>query len=90
MIPPRGATVRRPSRQIEPVWYVVCRFTVNRDEDGELLAWPASVAHAKQMGGIVTACGQNSTTLNRLFHVRFPAPGADNCAACMDVVAGGG
>jgi hypothetical protein len=71
-------------------WYVVCRFTATETVAGEAVLWPASVAHAKRMGGTQTACGQTSTTWARLFHVAFPVARTDNCPACLDVVTQGG
>lgn len=67
-------------------WYVVSRFTGTRSVGGEVVPWPASVAHAKTMGGNLTACGLNVTTWSRLFHVAFPARLGDNCPDCLDAV----
>ncbi|WP_028652667.1 hypothetical protein [Nocardioides halotolerans] len=67
-------------------WYVVCRFTGSRQVGGETLLWPASVAHAKRMGGTQTACGLNAATWTRLFHVGFPAERSENCPECVDAI----
>ena len=67
-------------------WYVVCRFTSTRNVEGEDVLWPASVAHAKQMGTNETACRQNSSTWVKLFNMGFPADRSENCPECLDVV----
>jgi hypothetical protein len=67
-------------------WYVVCAFTTARTVAGEQVREPASIAHAKSVGGVVTACGLNVSTWTRLFDVPFPAKRAENCRACLDVV----
>jgi hypothetical protein len=72
---------------IAPSWYVVCTFTTSRTVGGEAVVQPASVAHAKAVGGVLTACGLNASTWQRLFHLSFPARYAENCRACLDVVA---
>ena len=76
----------RIGAEVKPNWYVVCRFTTNYDVGGEVVPWPASLAHAKQVGGSLTACGQNSSTWSRLFHVPFPVEPGENCEACVHVV----
>ena len=64
----------------------MCPFTTSRQVDEDFVRWPAAVAHAKQMGGTLTACGQNSSTWARLFHVTFPAPQVENCPVCLSVL----
>jgi hypothetical protein len=67
-------------------WYVVCRFTSTGRVEGEYVPVPASIAHAKQMGGTLTACGENAATWARLFHVPFPVIHGENCPVCLDMV----
>lgn len=66
-------------------WFLACRFTEPRLVRGERVPWPTSVAHAKQMGGITTACGHAALTMTKLWDVQFPIRG-ETCQACLDVV----
>ena len=45
------------------------------------------IAHAKQMGTNLTACGENAFTWSKLWHLRFDQAGPLRCRACVAVVA---
>lgn len=45
------------------------------------------MAHAKQMGTNLTACGENAFTWSKLWHVPFDQAKTARCKACVDVVA---
>jgi hypothetical protein len=44
------------------------------------------IAHAKQMGTNLTACGENAFTWSKLWHLPFDQAKATRCQACVDAV----
>lgn len=66
-------------------WFVTAHSTRTLFEDGQFVEVPASLAHAKEMGGTVTACGLSALSWPRLFHLSFPPPVATMCLACAEV-----
>ncbi|MBZ5738423.1 hypothetical protein [Nocardioides mangrovi] len=66
-------------------WFVVCSHTRIARVDGAYVPVPDSVAHAKQMGSSLTACGKPVGTWTRLFEIAFPSDG-ENCADCLAAV----
>jgi hypothetical protein len=66
-------------------WFVACKFAHSRPGQRGTGLWPASVAHAKRMGGTTTACGERALTMKKLFEVPFPFVG-ENCPACLVAV----
>lgn len=67
-------------------WFVACQTAYPRPGQHGTGLWPASVAHAKRLGGSQTACGEWTLSMKKLFEVSFPFTG-ENCGACLDVVA---
>jgi hypothetical protein len=79
---------RPPFATEEPTtyWFTACQFVV-RTKDKRFTREAASLAHAKQMGTTVTACGANATSWHRLWEVPFSSGVKDPCPRCLDVVA---
>ncbi|WP_028654448.1 hypothetical protein [Nocardioides sp. J54] len=74
-------------------WYVTATHVRHFYVDGELVTRPASVAHAKEMGGMSTACGQWAYSWQRMLDVPFPPPrfagsAVHTCEACLELVVG--
>jgi hypothetical protein len=46
-----------------------------------------SIAHAKQMGTNLTACGKNAFTWPKMWHLPFDQARTARCKACVDVIA---
>jgi hypothetical protein len=63
-------------------WFVTCAYTTTVRAGGDYVPRPASAAHAKKMGGTVTACGLQAGNWAKLFDLAFPVPTGENCAAC--------
>jgi hypothetical protein len=68
-------------------WFVACQVAHPRAGQRGTGLWPASVAHAKRMGEMTSACGERTFTMKKLFEVPFPFVG-ENCRACLVAVAG--
>lgn len=66
-------------------WFVACQIAYPRPGQEGTGLWPASIAHAKRLGGSTTACGERAYTMKKLFEVPFPVVG-ENCSACADAV----
>ncbi|MDR7254281.1 hypothetical protein J2X46_003274 [Nocardioides sp. BE266] len=66
-------------------WFVACKVAYPRPGQQGTGLWPASVAHAKRLGGTSAACGELTTTMKKLFEVPFPFAG-ENCRACLVAV----
>jgi hypothetical protein len=47
---------------------------------------PTSVAHAKEMGTLLAACGRPVHGWERLWDAAFPMRGTDACPECLEVV----
>ncbi|WP_182378180.1 hypothetical protein [Nocardioides sp. WS12] len=72
-------------------WYVTAAFVQHREEGGILQTRPVSLAHAKEMGTMSTACGIWAYSWRRILDLPFPIPpgsarGVDMCSKCMTVV----
>jgi len=72
-----------PTRASRLLWFVTAQSTRPQLVDGRVVDWPSSVAHAKQMGGILTACGLNASSWRKLFHVPFPPARTEACRECL-------
>ena len=66
-------------------WFVACHVAYPRATQLGTGMWPASVAHAKRLGGATAACGARTLTMKKLFEVPFPFTG-ENCRACLVAV----
>lgn len=72
-------------------WYVTAAFVQHRNEGGAIVTLPVSLAHAKEMGTMTTACGQWAYSWRRILDLPFPvpagaAPGVDMCKDCLGKV----
>lgn len=78
------------SRPTQARWFTAAQFEVGRSSgaDGGAVGAHHWIAHAKQMGTNLTACGANAFTWSKLWHVRFDHAGPVRCRACIAVVAG--
>lgn len=77
--------MRRPAREH---WFTAAQFeTAGCDAEGRAGGAQGWIAHAKQMGTNLTACGENAFTWSKLWHVRFDQAGPSRCPACVDAVA---
>lgn len=74
-----------PARE---TWFTASQFeVVPRSEAGGLVGGDQCwIAHAKQMGTNLTACGQNAYTWTKLWHVPFRQSTATRCPACVDAL----
>ena len=68
-------------------WFTTACFVDQKMVAGELREWPGSTAHAKEMGTLRTACGQNAASWHKLWELPFEAAGPIACPACATVVA---
>lgn len=69
-------------------WYVTAAFVQHRNEGGVLVTLPVSMAHAKEMGTLSTACGVWAYSWRRILDLPFPvpagsAPGVEMCRECL-------
>lgn len=81
----------RTPRLPVPRWYVTAPHWEERHVDGELVLRPTSVAHAKEMGTMTTACGLWTYSWRKMLDLPFPAPvgaapGAQMCRTCVTKV----
>lgn len=65
----------------------------HRSEGGALVSRPVSVAHAKEMGTLTTACGVWAYSWRRILDLPFPIPtrsasGIEMCGECLTNVIG--
>ncbi|MFC7506099.1 hypothetical protein [Nocardioides sp. GCM10030258] len=72
-------------------WYVTAAFVQHRNEGGTLVTLPVSLAHAKEMGTLTTACGVWAYSWRRILDLPFPlpagsAPGVEMCRDCKNKV----
>lgn len=72
-------------------WYVTSPYVAERFVDGELRVLPATIAHAKEMGTLATACGVWAYSWRKIRDLPFPppagsAPGVEICRACTTKV----
>src|SRR5687767_9581243 len=68
-------------------WFVVTQFAESAFDGSSESRYPTSLAHAKKMGTLHTACGLSCATWEKLWEVPFPAMGGGNCPACLDALA---
>jgi len=69
-------------------WFVTCRHLRYRRVRDVVKAFPASEAHAKQMGTSRTACGLDASTWPKLWDLRFSPTNDTTCEGCLAVLAG--
>ncbi|MCW2738792.1 MAG: hypothetical protein JWN97_3436 [Nocardioides sp.] len=67
-------------------WFTACQFVVRTEDEG-FTREAASLAHAKQMGTTVTACGAYATSWHRLWEVPFTSRVKNPCPRCLEVLA---
>ena len=65
-------------------WFVVAQFG-EKAEPG-LDGYPTSLAHAKEMGTVRTACGLDCSPWVKWWGQAFPVPSATSCRQCLLVV----
>jgi hypothetical protein len=87
------ATDRPPARAAGNPWYVTAHTVQTRVVDGQLVELPVSVAHAKRMGTLLTACGAWADTWRKIHDLPFPLPlrwhyVLETCPECFHVVTG--
>ncbi|WP_416954370.1 hypothetical protein ACNKF0_18915 [Nocardioides sp. T5] len=76
-----------PAKQPTTYWFTACQFVVRTEAEG-LTRQAASMAHAKQMGTTLTACGLDATSWHRLWEVPFVAAAVkDRCPQCVSICA---
>lgn len=80
MADPTRPTVRHAG------WYVTAHSVREQVVDGESRAWPSSLAHAKQVGTNLTACGELATSWRTLWLVPFPASRTATCSRCAGLL----
>lgn len=72
-------------------WYVTSPYVTERFVDGELRTLPATIAHAKEMGTLATACGVWAYSWRKIRDLSFPpppgsVPGVEICRDCTTKV----
>lgn len=67
-------------------WYVTAPFTRTQHAAVGWLERPASVAHAKRVGTVSTACGRMCGSWRKLYDIEFSTFAGDVCAECHEAV----
>jgi hypothetical protein len=83
---PLGATRATATPASTQRWFVTAHSTRPQLVRGQLVEWPASLVHAKQMGSTATACGLPAWNWPRFFHLSFPAARTETCRDCLAAV----
>lgn len=87
----RPAIDRNLPRAATPRWYVTAHTVQTRLVDGRPAEIPVSIAHAKRMGTLLTACGAWAYTWRKIHDLPFPLPvrwrsQVESCPECTEVV----
>ena len=68
-------------------WFVTTQFVrAQETSTWEVDLLPDSLAHAKEMGTLGTACGLNASSWFKLWGLPFMRAGLERCQACQRVV----
>lgn len=83
-VAPAAAALRASSRR----WYVTAASVRERIDGRGVTVRPASLAHAKEMGTLTTACGMWAYSWRKMLDLPFPvppgaAPEVDMCGDCL-------
>jgi hypothetical protein len=81
---PSPASAAEPSTA--PRWYATTPFFMRESRGWEVDLTPTGDLHAKEAGGQNTACGLNSTSWPKFFHIDFARATAPRCGACVAVL----
>lgn len=73
-----------PASKLE--WFVTAHSTSPQVINGLVIEWPMSLVHAKRMGSNATACGIQSVSWPKLFHLPFPPARTEVCRDCLEAV----
>jgi hypothetical protein len=68
-------------------WIVTAQTVSRRGIEGAEVAWPSSVAHARDVEADATPCGRATTSWVSLWELEFPVVGAATCPVCLRAVA---
>jgi len=72
-------------------WYVTAHTVQSKVVKGQLVELPVSLAHAKRMGTLLTACGTWAYPWRKIYDLPFPLPHdwrhvLESCPECFEVV----
>ena len=83
---PLGAARATATEASTQRWFVTAHSIRPQLVRGQIVDWPASMAHAKQMGSAVTVCGIPAWNWRKLYHLAFPVVRTEACPDCLAVV----
>lgn len=84
---PRGdGATRKPDPQPTRYYFTTARFLSSSATQGVLAPAPHSLLHAKEMGTLLTVCGQSATTWTKLWEVPFLAARGTRCPVCIEAL----
>jgi hypothetical protein len=74
---------------VTPRWYVTSPFFRREPRGWDVDTQPCGALHAKEAGSHLTACGIDSTSWQKFFHLGFSSAGDDRCERCSEALDGG-